>query len=50
MTYLEFTAITERVTYLAKRKMTGTPRELALKLNVSEQLSKRFTFFTIHLI
>ena len=41
MTYLEYAKTIERITYLAERKMTGTPKELAIKLEVSKSTVKR---------
>jgi Mn-dependent DtxR family transcriptional regulator len=41
MTYLECAKTIERITFLAQRKMTGTPKELAEKLDVSESTVKR---------
>ncbi len=41
MTYVEYAKTIERITFLAQRKMTGTPKELAQKLEISESTVKR---------
>jgi len=44
MTYLEYAKTLERITCLAQRKMTGTPKELAAKLAISESTVKRILY------
>ena len=41
MRYIEYTQKLETIKYLAERKRSGCPRELAEKLNVSERTLQR---------
>lgn len=41
MNFREYTVAINRITELAKRKSTGSPKELAKRLNVSERTTFR---------
>lgn len=44
--YLKYTEIIERICHLINRKATGTPKELAKSLDISERLAFLFWGYT----